>query len=88
MVTMYKLIKEDNKQVLEMIKQLDQKILQLKKENKIPADYLQPITEFYQEAIVPWMDGYYLLDKEIDPEAEQEVQDKVYELFLLLQALE
>jgi hypothetical protein len=84
----YRLISEDNKQILEMIKQLDEKIFRLKQENRLPVKYLQAITEFYQEAVLPWMQNYELLDREIDPEAEQEVTDKIYELFLLLQALE
>lgn len=85
---MYKLLKEDNKQILEMIRQLDRKILQLRKANRLPSEYLQALTEFYQEATIPWMQKYELLNKEIDSDAEQEVVDKIYELFLLLQALE
>lgn len=88
MVIMSKLLKEDNKQVLEMIRQLDQKILELRELGKIPPEYLQPITEFYQDAVLPWMEKYHLINNEIDSEEEQEVQDKIYQLFLLLQALE
>ena len=84
----YRLISEDNKQILEMIKQLDEKVLRLKQENRLPVEYLHAITEFYQEAVLPWMQNYELLDREIDPEAEQEVADKIYDLFLLLKALE
>lgn len=85
---MYKLLAEDNKQILEMIKQLDEKIIKLKQENKIPIEYLQPIVEFYQEATLPWLHRYDLLNREIDPESEKVVVDKIYNMFLLLKALE
>lgn len=88
MVTMYKILREDNEQILEMVKQLDKKILELKTNNKIPPEYLESLVEFYQEAILPWMDQYYLVDKEIEPENEQAVQDTIYDMFLLIKALE
>lgn len=88
MVIMFKILKEDNEQVLEMIRQLDQKILKLKKANQLPPEYLEALTEFYQEATLPWMDRYYLLNQEVDPDTEQDVIDKIYNLFLLLRALE
>jgi len=83
-----KLLREDNKQISEMIKQLDQKILDLRKTNKLPLEYQEPILEFYQQAVIPWTERYYLLNTEVDPQVEEEVVDKIYELFLLLQALE
>jgi hypothetical protein len=88
MDTKFPLLKEDNKQILEMIRQLDEKIIKLKKANRIPPEYREALTEFYQEATLPWMEAYYLLDKEIDPDKEQIVVDKIYNLFLTLQALE
>jgi hypothetical protein len=88
MVTVFKILKEDNEQILEMIRQLDQKILKLKKDNQLPPEYLEALTEFYQEATLPWMDRYYLLDREADPDIEQDIVDKIYNLFLLLQVLE
>lgn len=88
MGTMFKVLKEDNEQISEMVKQLDKKILEVKANNKIPHEYLEALVEFYQEAILPWMEQYYLVDKEIEPENEQAVQDKIYNIFLLIQALE
>lgn len=88
MATKCNLILEDNKQLLEMVRQLDQKIISLKQANKLPPEYLEAISEFYQEAVLPWMQRYELLNREIDSEAEQEVADKIYDLFLLLKALE
>ena len=88
MDTKYPLLKEDNEQILEMIRQLDEKIIKLKKADKIPPEYAEALTEFYQEATLPWMEGYYLLDKEIDPDKEEAVMDKIYNLFLLLQTFE
>jgi len=85
---MSKILREDNEQISEMVKQLDKKILDLKVNNKIPSEYLEALVEFYQDAILPWMKQYYLVDKEIEPENEQAVQDKIYSLFLLLQVLE
>ena len=85
---MFSLLKEDNEQVMEMIRQLDQKILDLRKAGRIPSDYSQAITEFYQEATLPWMEKYYIPNKEINPEAEQKVADKIYDLFSLRKALE
>lgn len=85
---MFKLLREDNEQLIEMVKQLDSKILKLKAASQIAPEYLTALFEYYQEAVLPWMEEYYTVNKEIEPEKEQLVQDKIYDLFLLLQALE
>jgi len=85
---MFKLLREDNEQLVEMVKQLDSKIIKLKAANQIAPEYLTALLEYYQEAVLPWMEEYYTVNKEIEPKKEQLVQDKIYDLFLLLQALE
>jgi hypothetical protein len=85
---MFKLLRENNEQLVEMVKQLDSKIIKLKAANQIAPEYLTALLEYYQEAVLPWMEEYYTVNKEIEPEKEQLVQDKIYDLFLLLQALE
>jgi hypothetical protein len=85
---MFKLLKEDNEQLIEMVKQLDSKILKLRAADHIAPEYLAALSEYYQEAVLPWMEEYYTVNKEIEPERELQVQDKIYNLFLLLQALE
>ena len=82
------MLKEDNKQILEAIKQLDKRIIELRKAGKLPPEYIEALTEFYQKATLPWMDRYYTVDKEVDSEEEQQIMDDLYDVFLILQALE
>lgn len=46
-------IKEGNTEVMDLVRQVDKKILELRAANKIPSEYAVPLTEFYQEATLP-----------------------------------
>lgn len=75
----YNLLFEDNKDIDSLIDHLNSKIVELRKTKilKEEDDLFRNLKLIYEESINPWMKDYFLLDKELSKEDEQELIDLI-----------
>ncbi len=65
-------LNEDNQSVEDLVKYIESKILQLKKENKLDDDSVKEIEKVYNNWVNPWMSNYYMSN--IEPKSNRETQ--------------
>jgi hypothetical protein len=68
------MIIESNIDLSSMIKHLDSKVIELRlkypKSNSFPC-----IRKFYQNVVIPWMEEYQLIGKEVDDEYDERLKN-------------
>lgn len=88
MVTMFRTLQEDNKDILAIIAQVDELIARLRAESKIPKEYLVPFFELYQESVGDFEERFYMRDIEVPADIQQEYEDLLYDLILTLKVFD
>lgn len=74
------LILEDNKSIEGYVKNLDSLIVKLRNLNKLTDKNKQYLISIYSDTIIPWMEEYYLSNKELTKEEESEIIDFILDL--------
>lgn len=85
---MFRTLREDNKDILAIIAQVDELITRLRAENKIPKEYLVPFFELYQESVGSFEEKFYIRDIEVSSDVQQEYEDLLYDLILTLKVFD
>lgn len=81
---MFKLLREDNVLVNSLVERIDSKILNLRRDGKLPVEYLDTLQELYKEEVIPWMKAYYLPDMEMPKSEEEATINKLLDFYKLL----
>jgi len=84
---MYKLIREDNKEIEHYVSALDSKIAKLKEEKKLPTEYLKAIHTLYLEAVIPWMNDYQFPNREPNEKQQEIIIDRLLDFYNFLDSI-
>jgi hypothetical protein len=71
---------EDNQSVLDLIRYVDSKIVELRNKKGLDPEVIEKLNEVYSDVVDPWMENNYLKDVEPDMRWEEEIQDKLLKL--------
>jgi hypothetical protein len=74
------LVLEDNRSIEGYVKNLDSLIVKLRNLDKLTDKNKQYLISIYSDTIIPWMEEYYLNDKELSPQEESEMIDFILDL--------
>lgn len=74
------LILEDSKSIEGYVKNLDSLIVKLRNLNKLTDKNKQYLISIYSDTVTPWMEEYYLNNKELSPKEESEMIDFILDL--------
>jgi hypothetical protein len=74
------LLLEDHKTIEGYLKNLDSLVVKLRTLDKLTDKNKQFLIEIYNNTIIPWMEEYYLNDKELTQEEESEMIDFILDL--------
>lgn len=77
---MFNILLEDNKTIEEYIKNLESLIVKLRESDKLTNKDKQQLISIYNETIFPWMEKYYLTNKELTSKEESEMIDFILDL--------
>ncbi|MBU0924911.1 hypothetical protein KKG81_08505 [bacterium] len=56
-------LKESNSSIESLIKELDKKIIEFKKNKTLTPEVQNELLVFYEKLIIPWMEKYFFQDK-------------------------
>ena len=74
---------ETNEDIHKLIYFLDQKIILFR--DKYPKSILlKEIQSFYNTIILPWMEEYQLVDKEVDDEMDESIKNDILDLINII----
>lgn len=73
-------LSEDNKTIEGYIKNLESLIIKLRTLNKLNNKNKQYLISIYNDTITPWMEEYYINDKNLTKEEESEMIDFILDL--------
>lgn len=76
----YNPILEDHKTIEGYIKNLDSLIVKLRKLDKLTDKNKQNLISIYNDIVLPWVEEYYLNNKELPPKEESEMIDFILDL--------
>jgi hypothetical protein len=74
------LVLEDNRSIEGYVKNLDSLIVKLRNLDKLTDKNKQYLISIYSDTIIPWMEEYYLNDKELSLQEESEMIDFILDL--------
>jgi hypothetical protein len=74
------LLLEDHKTIEGYIKNLDSLIVKLRTSDRLTDKNKQSLLVIYTDTIIPWMEEYYLSNKELTKEEESEMIDFILDL--------
>lgn len=74
------LILEDHKTIEGYIKNLDLLIVKLRNLDKLTDKNKQNLISIYNDIMLPWIEEYYLNNKELSPKEESEMIDFILDL--------
>jgi hypothetical protein len=77
-------LNEDNKSIEDLINYIDNKIIELRKNNKLSDDNINKLNYFYDKVIIKWMEGYYLINIELNSEEEKIIMNDLLDLISYL----
>lgn len=77
-------LNEDNKDVDSIISHLESLIVNLRKLNKLDSDIIGLIQDLFEGEISDYMNKYYLLGVEVNPQYETQIIDNILDLINIL----
>jgi hypothetical protein len=77
---MFNLVLEDHKTIEGYIKHLDSLIVKLRNLNQLNDKNKQELISIYNNNILPWVETYYLFNKELTTTEESEMIDFILDL--------
>jgi hypothetical protein len=78
---------EDNQSVLDLIRYVDSKVVELRNKKGLDPEVMAKLSEVYGDVVDPWMENNYLKDVEPDIRWEEEIQDKLFTLISYINSI-
>ena len=78
---------EDNQSVLDLIRYVDSKVVELRNKKGLDPEVRAKLSEVYEDVVDPWMENNYLKDVEPDIRWEEEIQDKLFTLISYINSI-
>ena len=78
---------EDNQSVLDLIRYVDSKVVELRNKKGLDPEVMAKLSEVYEDVVDPWMENNYLKDVEPDIRWEEEIQDKLFTLISYINSI-
>ncbi len=78
---------EDNQSVLDLIRYVDSKIVELRNSKDLDPEIIIKLSEVYADVVDPWLENNYLGDIEPDIRWEKEIQDKLLKLISFINSI-
>lgn len=78
---------EDNQSVLDLIRYVDSKVVELRNKKGLDPEVMAKLSEVYEDVVDPWMENNYLKDVEPDIRWEEEIQNKLFTLISYINSI-
>jgi hypothetical protein len=83
---MYNLL-EDNKSILDLIRYVDSKIVELRNTKDLDPEIISKLSKVYSDTVDLWIENNYLDDVEPDIRWEEEIQQELLQLISYINSI-
>ncbi len=80
-------LQEDNREILDLIKYIDKKIVELRTTQSLSQPVIKDLKDLYEGAVNAWMEYNYLPGIEPDLKEEEEIRNNLLEIISFLNTI-